>query len=122
MRRSRNSERGTNSWCASKSPPKIWTRFPRRFRPPFEARFKDKGPEIRRVELVGPKVGKDLKEKAIWAIGLSFLAILIYVAGRFHQVSYGLGGIVALVHDMLITLGRFPSSTGSFRCRFWLSF
>jgi len=68
-------------------------------------RFKDKVPEIRRVELVGPKVGKDLKTKAIWATGLSFLAILIYVAVRFHELSYGLGGIVALLHDILITFG-----------------
>jgi preprotein translocase subunit SecF len=67
--------------------------------------FKDKGPDIRRVELVGPKVGKDLKTKALWAIGLSFLAMLIYVALRFHEISYGLGGIVALLHDIVITFG-----------------
>jgi preprotein translocase subunit SecF len=67
--------------------------------------FKDKAPEIRRVELVGPKVGKDLKEKALWATGLSFLAMLIYVGLRFHEFAYGLGGIAALVHDILITFG-----------------
>jgi preprotein translocase subunit SecF len=67
--------------------------------------FKDKAPEIRRVELVGPKVGKDLKERALWATGLSFLAMLIYVALRFHEFAYGLGGIAALVHDILITFG-----------------
>ena len=68
-------------------------------------RFKDQGPEIRRVELVGPKVGKDLKTKALWATALSFLAILIYVAIRFHTFAYGLGGIVALLHDIIITFG-----------------
>jgi preprotein translocase subunit SecF len=52
-------------------------------------RFKDQGPEIRRVELVGPKVGKDLKTKALWATVLSFLAILIYVASGF-MFAYGL--------------------------------
>jgi hypothetical protein len=61
--------------------------------------------EIRRAEVVGPKVGKDLKEKALWAVGLSFVAILIYVAWRFKQVSYGLGGIVALLHDVIVTYG-----------------
>jgi len=71
----------------------------------LQERFKDKTLEIRRVEVVGPKVGKDLKRKALWAVGLSFLSILIYVAWRFKQVSYGLGGIVALVHDILITFG-----------------
>jgi preprotein translocase subunit SecF len=68
-------------------------------------KFKEKGPEIRRIELVGPKVGKDLKTKALWAVGLSFLAILIYVGIRFRDFSYGLGGIVALVHDVIVTYG-----------------
>ena len=71
----------------------------------LQEQFKGKAPEIRRVEVVGPKVGKDLKEKALMAVGLSFLAILIYVAWRFKQVSYGLGGIVALVHDVIVTYG-----------------
>jgi preprotein translocase subunit SecF len=76
----------------------------------LQARFKENTPEIRRVEVVGPKIGKDLKEKALWAVGLSFLAILIYVAWRFKQVSFGLGGIVALVHDVIITYGALSIS------------
>ena len=68
-------------------------------------RFKDQSLEIRRVEVVGPKVGKDLKTKALWAVGLALLGILIYVAWRFKQVAYGLGGIVALFHDIIITYG-----------------
>lgn len=71
----------------------------------LQERFKGQTLEIRRAEVVGPKVGKDLKKKAIWATVLSFLAILIYVAVRFRQVSYGLGGIVALIHDIIITFG-----------------
>jgi len=71
----------------------------------LQERFKDKALEIRRVEIVGPKIGKDLKTKALWALGLSFLAILIYVAWRFKTVAYGLGGIVALFHDVIITYG-----------------
>ena len=71
----------------------------------LQEQFKGKPLEIRRVEVVGPKVGKDLKEKALLAVGLSFLAILIYVAWRFKQVSYGLGGIVALLHDVIVTYG-----------------
>lgn len=71
----------------------------------LQERFKDKKLEIRRVEVVGPKVGSDLKKDALWAVGLSFLAILIYVAWRFKQVSYGLGGIIALLHDIIITYG-----------------
>lgn len=71
----------------------------------LQERFKGQALEIRRVEVVGPKVGKDLKTKAIWAIGLAFIAILIYVAFRFHQFSYGIGGIAALIHDIIITFG-----------------
>ena len=71
----------------------------------LQERFKDKALEIRRAEVVGPKVGKELKTNALWAVGLSFLAILIYVAFRFHQFSYGLGGIVALLHDIIVTYG-----------------
>jgi preprotein translocase subunit SecF len=71
----------------------------------LQEQFKGKPLEIRRVEVVGPKVGKDLKEKALLAVGLSFLAILIYVAWRFKQVSYGLGGIVALFHDVIVAYG-----------------
>jgi preprotein translocase subunit SecF len=71
----------------------------------IKEQFKGQPPDIRRVEVVGPKVGKDLKEKALWAVGLSFLAILIYVGFRFHEFAYGLGGIVALIHDVTITYG-----------------
>jgi preprotein translocase subunit SecF len=71
----------------------------------LQEQFKDRPLEIRRVELVGPKVGKDLKTKAMWAVALAFLAILIYVAFRFHEFAYGLGGIVALFHDIMITFG-----------------
>jgi preprotein translocase subunit SecF len=71
----------------------------------LQEQFKGSPLEIRRVEVVGPKVGKDLKTKAIWAVALSFLGILIYVAFRFHEFSYGLGGIVALFHDVVVTFG-----------------
>lgn len=71
----------------------------------LQEQFKGKIPEIRRVEVVGPKVGKDLKRKAVWALGLSFAAILIFVAWRFKQVSFGLGGIAALIHDIILTYG-----------------
>lgn len=71
----------------------------------LQQQFKDKPFEIRRAEVVGPKVGKDLKTKALWAVGLSLVAILIYVAFRFHEISYGLGGIVSLFHDVIVVYG-----------------
>jgi preprotein translocase subunit SecF len=60
--------------------------------------------EIRRVEVVGSKVGADFKRKAIIAVILSWLAMLIYVGWRF-EFRYALGGILALVHDVAITIG-----------------
>jgi preprotein translocase subunit SecF len=59
--------------------------------------------EIRRLEMVGPKVGKDLTRKAILAIIFSWIGILIYVGVRF-EFRYALGGIIALVHDVLVTV------------------
>jgi len=109
-------------------------------------------PEIRRVEMVGPQVGKDLKNKALLAIFYSLLFITIYISGRFElkwmisgitagalmaavyflslfnvsmpvliaaalvislaifwslKLQYAMGAIVALIHDVLITVGIF---------------
>ena len=63
-------------------------------------------PEVRRVESVGPRVGEELKAAAINAILFALLAILLYVWFRFHW-RFGVGAILALVHDMLIVLGAF---------------
>ncbi len=60
--------------------------------------------DIRRVEYVGPKVGKDLTKKALLAIVFSWIGMLIYIAFRF-EFRYGVGGILALVHDTIITVG-----------------
>ena len=60
--------------------------------------------EIRRVEVVGSKVGMDFQRKAIFAVIVSWLAMLIYIAWRF-EFRYGLGGIIAIIHDVIIILG-----------------
>jgi preprotein translocase subunit SecF len=70
---------------------------------PLTAAF-SKDYEIRRVEVVGSKVGADFKRKAVLAVVLSWLAMLIYVGWRF-EFRYALGGILALVHDVIITIG-----------------
>lgn len=115
------------------------------------ARFK-KGVDIRRVEMVGPKIGKELKQKALLAIFYSILFIAIYISGRFEmkwmmsmimaialiisvytafslgakvtwlifiamvvtlalcwylKLRYALGAIIALIHDVTITVGAF---------------
>lgn len=60
--------------------------------------------DIRRIEFVGPKVGKDLTNKAILAIIFSWIGMLVYISWRF-EFRYALGGILALVHDTIITIG-----------------
>jgi len=60
--------------------------------------------ELRRNETVGPKVGRDLREKATWAILASLGAILLYVGIRY-EFKYAFGGVAALFHDVLVTLG-----------------
>jgi preprotein translocase subunit SecF len=110
------------------------------------------GVEIRRVEMVGPKVGKDLRQKALFAIFYAILFIAIYISGRFElkwmmsiimalalfltvylasgfgisvtwlilmallvtiglcwflNLKYAMGAIIALIHDVIITVGAF---------------
>jgi preprotein translocase subunit SecF len=60
--------------------------------------------ELRRQELVGPKVGAELRRTATLAILVSLVGMLIYIWFRF-EFMFGLGGIAALAHDVLITLG-----------------
>lgn len=110
------------------------------------------GVELRRVEMVGPKVGEDLRQKALFAIFYAILFIAIYISGRFEskwpmsivmaltlafvvyitssfgfsvtwlilialmvtlglcyflKLKYALGAIIALIHDVTITVGVF---------------
>jgi preprotein translocase subunit SecF len=60
--------------------------------------------EIRRVDIVGPTVGAELKEKGIMSLILAILGILIYVAFRFEW-RFAVASIVALVHDISLALG-----------------
>ena len=61
---------------------------------------------VRRIESVGPRVGKELRLKAAQAIGFSLIAILLYVWLRF-QWRYSIGALVALFHDVLIVMIAF---------------
>jgi preprotein translocase subunit SecF len=61
---------------------------------------------IKGIDSVGAIAGADLRRKATLAVGLSFLGMLVYVAIRFKPI-YGIAGIIALIHDVLITLGLF---------------
>jgi len=112
----------------------------------------DEGVDIRQVEMVGPQVGQDLRQKALMAIFFSILLIAVYISGRFEMkwlmsiimalvlasavyfaslfgagvtllilialivtvgfcwflnLKYAMGAIVALIHDVIITVGAF---------------
>ncbi|MEK7669846.1 MAG: protein translocase subunit SecF, partial [Bacteroidota bacterium] len=66
--------------------------------------FPDLKFEVLKEDKIGPKIGEELRRGAVYAIIASFIAILAYVAMRF-QFIYGLGAVLALFHDVLVTLG-----------------
>jgi preprotein translocase subunit SecF len=66
--------------------------------------------EVRRTEFVGPQMGDELREQGGLAMLLSLFLVMLYVAFRF-QFKFALGAVIALVHDVIITLGFF-SVTG----------
>ena len=118
----------------------------------LDAAYPDNASEVRRVEMVGPKVGKDLREKALFAMYFAILFIVVYISGRFElkwilsiimaaclaavlyvfagigfsiplliliavvvtlalsfylKLRFAMGAIVALIHDVIITVGVF---------------
>lgn len=62
------------------------------------------GVEYRKIEQVGPQVGDELAAGATWAMLLSFAAIMVYIWVRFEW-QFGVGGLLALIHDAIITIG-----------------
>ncbi|MCX6112104.1 MAG: protein translocase subunit SecF [Proteobacteria bacterium] len=73
-------------------------------------RFEKDSYEVRKVDIIGPKVGKELKLSGIYSLIYAMLGIFIYIAIRFDY-KFSTGAIVALVHDPLIIIGVF-SITG----------
>ncbi|QPJ60370.1 MAG: protein translocase subunit SecF [Candidatus Nitronauta litoralis] len=61
---------------------------------------------VDRVELVGPKVGADLREKALLSIVYAIAGILIYISWRF-EFQFAIAAVLALMHDVMITMGVF---------------
>ena len=61
---------------------------------------------VERVEMVGPKVGRDLREKALLSILYAIIGIVIYISWRF-EFQYAIAAIIALIHDVLVTMGAF---------------
>jgi preprotein translocase subunit SecF len=62
--------------------------------------------ELRRIEFVGPQVGDELREQGGLAMLLALGLVMLYIAFRF-QFKFAVGAVVALIHDVLVTLGFF---------------
>jgi preprotein translocase SecF subunit len=68
------------------------------------AQFPAAGFKVMQSDDVGPQVGKELMRKAMWALIWSLVAIIVYLWIRF-ELGFGIGAVVALLHDVLITAG-----------------
>jgi preprotein translocase subunit SecF len=60
--------------------------------------------EVRRIESVGPKVGKDLRQRGTWSVIAATIMMGVYLWFRF-DLRFGLGAVIALIHDVLVTVG-----------------
>ena len=63
-------------------------------------------PQIRKIENVGPKIGGELQMQAVYAICLALIMLMIYIGFRFDSF-YAFGSVLAIVHDVMFTLGIF---------------
>ncbi len=61
--------------------------------------------EIMRIEYVGPTIGRHLTKQTMYAIIFSLIGIIIYVGFRFKSSIWGIAGVLALFHDVILTLG-----------------
>ncbi len=73
----------------------------------FAGNIQDETEWLRRQEAVGPKIGEELKTNAVYAILVAMILIIIYVWWRFRQIEFGIAAVIALFHDVMITLGIF---------------
>jgi preprotein translocase SecF subunit len=66
--------------------------------------FPASGFVVEQEDEVGPQVGAELKTRALWSILMALLGIIIYISWRF-ELGFAIGAIVALAHDVLVTVG-----------------
>jgi len=77
----------------------------------LKTKFADNKFEVLRIEKVGPSIGKQLRQRAVLALFWALLGILVYVAFRFKHFNFAVAGIIALFHDILVSIG-FIALTG----------
>jgi len=69
--------------------------------------FKDQNAVELKFETVGPSIGPELIKKTFYALGLSAVLILIWVAIQFKSIKFGVSAILAMIHDSLVLVGGF---------------
>ena len=74
----------------------------------------DPGAQVQQLAVVGPQVGDELRNSAIWALSITLLLVFVYVAFRFHTWRLSLGAILAVLHDPILVLGVFSVTQTSF--------
>ena len=79
----------------------------------LSTKFADASPDVRRVEYVGPAVGRELRNQGFKAILYAMALIVVYVGLRF-DFKFSPGVIIALIHDAVVTLGYFAFSGREF--------
>jgi preprotein translocase subunit SecF len=67
----------------------------------------DPGVQVVQLDVVGPQVGAELRQSAIYALFFTLLFIFIYIAYRFHTWRLSLGAILAVLHDPILVIGFF---------------
>jgi preprotein translocase subunit SecF len=73
----------------------------------LDANFFAGAAAVKSAEAVSPQVGAELRNRAIWVTIISCIGMLIYVAFRFKSWGFGIGAVIAVFHDVLVTLGIF---------------
>ncbi len=76
------------------------------------AKLGDAKGEVLSSQKVGPTIANDIKKSAVWAIVLSLVAVFLYILIRFKRWQFGMGAIVALLHDVLVLLSLFSIFNG----------
>ena len=74
----------------------------------------DPGAQVVQLDVVGPQVGNELKQSAVWALIFTLLGIFIYIAWRFHTWRLSFGAILAVLHDPILVIGFFSISQTPF--------
>ncbi|MEN9704195.1 MAG: hypothetical protein RLZZ393_74 [Pseudomonadota bacterium] len=74
----------------------------------------DPGVRMQQPVFVGPQVGDELRNSAIWALSVTLLLVFAYVAFRFHTWRLSLGAILAVMHDPILVLGIFSITQTTF--------